>query len=284
MKIDIYTKRSIIALGFALVPLLIILISEADKTPATNSWGLKGGVLCGYLLSIVFVPISIIVSLVALIKERTARSVIICLISQLLAICYFFVDDFFGIFWNFILVSVCIIIFLIVEDLKGKRNRITNEELLDVYEKISGKRPLHLFENRVYLLDILKISSDAIGDGDILLQYETANLRATNYQLKKLNVNISDYRDKIVIQYIPCEEDDDCDYKIRYYCRYSRYKYQHINKSYNKIHETDNAYIRYDDYQWGDSLRADYHHLSLLDYYMEHKSEIPVIAEEEMSK
>ena len=39
-----------------------------------------------------------------------------------------------------------------------------------------------------------------------------------------------------------------------------------------------------DDYQWGDLLRADYHHLKLLEYYMEHKSEIPVIAEKEMGK
>ena len=263
MKVKKYAQISIIVLIFASAALILALVSYRSGKGFLG--GLNAGFMIGYYTSIVIIPIGIITSLVSVIKERTLLSVILFLI--------------------FLSPAVVVSVNFIAEHVEEKRDVITESELLDAYEKISGKRPLCLLDQyrHKYLLDVVQIESDTIGDGDILLQYEIANLHATNYSLKKLNKNISDYRDIIVIQYMSCEEDG---YKVRYYdrCNY-HYEYQKKNKSYNKIYETDDGY-RYSDYhyEWRDLSRADYHHLKLLEYYEEHKSEIPVISEEKIKK
>ena len=256
---------SIIVLGFALAAILLAFISYASGTGFLG--GLNAGFLIGLYTAIVLVPVSIIVSLVSLIKERTFLSVIVFLISLSPAV----------------VVSAT----YIGEMIEDKREMITDEELLDAYEKISGKKPLCLLDsyNCIYLLSIARIDCDTIGDDDFFLQYETANLGATNYQLKKLNADINDWRNIGVIHYIPYEDDGFYEYKVRYYDRYSYlYEYQKRKKSYNKVFETDDVRYSFDDSQWRDSLSAKEHQLNMLQYYMEHKPEIPVIAEKEITK
>ena len=265
MKAGKYTRISIMVLGFALAAILLAFISYTSGTGFLG--GLNAGFLIGLYTAIVLVPISIIVSLVSLIKERTLLSVIIFLISLSPAV----------------VVSAT----FISESIEDKRNWITEDELLDAYEKISGKKPLCLLDsyNRIYLLSIARIDCDTIGDDDFFLQYETANLGATNYQLKKLNADINDWRNIGVIHYIPYEDDGFYEYKVRYYDRYSYlYEYQKRKKSYNKVFETDDVRYSFDDSQWRDSLSAKEHQLNMLQYYMEHKPEIPVIAEKEITK
>ena len=215
------------------------------------------GVSIGYSLSIVLVPISIIVSLVSLIKERKLLSVIVFLIS--------------------LLPIVVILATFIGEAIEDKRNMITEEELLGAYEKISGKQPLCLLNeyDHTYLLYVARIDSDTIGDGDLLMQYEEAHLGAKNYQLKKLNADINDWRKIGIVHYIPYKDS----YKVRYYIQYQcHYKYE--NKSYYKISETDD--VVYSPYEWQDESYKDIRYTNLLKYYEEHQSEIPVIAEEKI--
>jgi len=79
MKIKKYTQISIIVLGFALASILLSFISYISGTGFLG--GLNAGFFIGYYAAIVIVPISIITSLVAVIKERTLLSVILFLIS-----------------------------------------------------------------------------------------------------------------------------------------------------------------------------------------------------------
>ena len=260
-----YTKISIIIIGLAIVALLLMLIPGGG-----GFLNISLGVIIGICALFILVPIGIIVSLVSVIKERTLLSVIIFLIFLSPVIVYS--------------------ITYIGEAIENKRNVITDVELLDAYEKISGNRPLYALSSQynkyynLYLLDIVQINSDTIGDGDILLQCEKAHLSATYYQLKKLNTEIRNFRDIEIIHYTPCEEDE-YKYKVRYYDRYSYcYEYKNTNKSYNRIYETDDIFFSHYEYRWRDLRHADSHYRKLLEHYEEHKSEIPVISEEKIKK
>ena len=84
MEVNNYTRISIIAVGFALAAILLAFISYNSGTGFLG--GLNAGFMIGYYSAIILVPISIIVSLFSLIKERTLLSVIIFLISLLPAV------------------------------------------------------------------------------------------------------------------------------------------------------------------------------------------------------
>ena len=247
-----YTKISIILLALA----IIIIITTLYCLP----WNAVGYSL--YAL-IIIVAIGIIVSLISAIKERTALSIIALSI--------------------FLLPVVLLVVNHLASSInyymEKKKNIITESELLDAYEKISGKRPLCLLNHpdereHIYLLDVAWIDSDTINDGEILLQYERAELRADNYVLKSLDTHIGDFRDIMLIHYRPCEDDG---YSVRYYNRYSYY-YEYNNGYYSMTSETDGV-----DHEWRDGYELIVYD-NLLKYYEEHKSEIPVIAEEKIEK
>ena len=133
-----------------------------------------------------------------------------------------------------------------------------------------------------YLLDIARIDCDTIGDGDILLQYECSELKVNYSQLKKQSrEQISESRYIILVHYIRCEEEGE-GYKVRYYHRYN-YQYICEKGSSDFFYKTD-MYARNEWLDCGhvgvDVSGCD----RILGYYEAHKSEIPVIAEEEIKK
>ena len=250
MKVKKYTKISIVLLGLAIAIIYSSLWHNIDY---------------GFEASIIIVATCIFVSLISVIKERTALSVIL-----------FFI----------FLLPVAWIIALYVDHLldnykENKWNAMTEVELIDANEKISGKRPLCLLDGyyRTYLLDIARIDSDTIGDDDILLQYEIMSLGVRDNKSMKLELDLNIYRDIRVIHYRPCEDND---YKVRYYEQYSyHYKYKKKNKSYNKIQETDDSGWNY---EWMELKYTEHYYSNLLKYYEEHKSEIPIIAAEKIKR
>ena len=280
MKLNIkkkYTRVSIIVLGFAIAALLL----------------LTGDLGCFYLgifSLFVIVPIGVIVSIIAMIKEKTNLSIIVFILFLLIPV---------G-FWVALEVEMAIHNYTM-----RKKYEMTDGELLDAYERISGIRPLCVLEGgseQKYLLDIARIDCDTIGDHDILLQYECSEIHARYFQLigwdKKY---ISDSRDVVVVHYIFCEDKDeddedkddedkndedengdedkneeDDDYKVRRYYRYE-YSYKYTNGSSEFYFKSDrhinNSWSSYGHTSVGK-------HNKILNYYDEHKSEIPVIAEE----
>ena len=84
MKVKKYTRISIIVLGFAIAALLLTLVSYASGTGFLA--GLNAGFVIGYYSFVVIVPISVIASLISVIKERTLLSTVLFLISLSLAV------------------------------------------------------------------------------------------------------------------------------------------------------------------------------------------------------
>lgn len=179
---------------------------------------------------------------------------------------------------------------------RSKIDRMTDDELLDAYQKVAGKRPLCVLDRGIssdniyqrglrtpkFLFDIARIDCDTIGDGDILLQYECSELKVNYSQLKKQSrKKISESRSIILVHYIRCEEEEE-GYKARYYHRYN-YHYICENGSSNFFYKTD-MYARNEWLDCGhvgvDLFGCD----RILGYYEAHKSEIPVIAEDIMKK
>ena len=254
MKLNIkkkYTRVSLIVLGFAIVALLL----------------LTGDLGCFYLgiySLFVIVPIGVIISIIAMIKEKSNLSIIVFILFLLIPV---------G-FW------VALEVEMAIHDYTMKKKyEMTDGELLDAYERISGIRPLCVLEggsSQKYLLGIARIDCDTIGDHDILLQYECSEIHAKYFQLigwdKK---NISDSRDVVVVHYIYRENEEE-DYEIRHYYRYE-YRYKYTNGSSEFYFKSDrhinNSWSSYGHTSVGK-------HNKILNYYDEHKSEIPVIAEE----
>ena len=261
-----YTKISIILLAIALAALLLMLIASGWKGKGVGGVWIAphAGVFIGFFILAIMVAIGIIVSLVAVIKDRTVLSAIVFLI--------------------FLLPVVVVLQAYIMGYVMGEHVETTSEpiiltevELLDVYEKISGKRPLCVLNksDHICLLDVVYIDSDTIGEGGILLQYEKADLHTTDYELKEEIINdIRDYRDVVVVHYIPREYG----YKVKYYEQCS-YAYKYENGSYNMIYESDNV-----DDEWQTGFANSPVNVNLLEYYLEHKLEVPVIAEEKIKK
>ena len=212
----------------------------------------------------------IIVSLVSVIKERVRLSVIT--------------------FSMFLLMLVNLMVVPAVEryisDYKNeKREEMTDSDWIDIHENITGKRPLLVLDRgsdywfQQFLLDMVRIDCDTIGDGDILLQYEVSKI-SPDYSLLKgwSRNNIRNLRDIKVVHYMHCE-DEEKGYNIRYYDWYS-YLYYCKNGISTFFYETD-VYV---ENKWEDGREdlntSEFQYYMLLEYYKEHKSEIPVIADD----
>ena len=257
MKVKKYTCISIIILAIAIAFLILVLTGD-----------LKIALLSLYAL-IFIVPVGLIVSIVSLFKERTKLSVIMFLSFILIIPVGFYV--------------VPAIEMYIHDYTRKKKYEMTDNELFDAYEKISGKRALCVLaggSEPKFLLDVMRIDCDSIGDGDILLQYECAEIKASYAQLKGWSKEtVYDSRDIVVIHYIHCV-DEEVDYKVRYYYRYN-YRYnckRGISKFFYKTDDIDNDWV---DYGYIGSRVSSFGRL--LSYYDEHQSKIPVIATDEVT-
>lgn len=190
-----YTKISgLILLAAIMAPITILLLVQGDLHPFY---------IFLLILEVLLFIIGAIISIIGLIKTKSVIQ---------------------GIILFFFLLPIIPIAEVTIKDaISANRKKITDEELLESYEKLTGIRPLAIIEptsyRPIFLLDIVRpnyLLADSIKrvEGEIILGCEDAKVHVFRSHSETFDGLASELRIKNLLRYIPIGED--C-FRIEFY-------------------------------------------------------------------